>query len=320
MRDLLRRDPSLRASVLTPALAPALVLVLALAPAALHAHAPEAGLVHEAAGWTVEPWVLACLALAALLYLRGLAALWRHAGIGRGIGRARAAAFAVAWLAIVAALVSPLDALGRHLFVGHMLQHALLTVVAAPLMVLARPLAAWTWALAPAARRHVGAAFHHPAWRVPWRVLTTPLMAFALHAIALWAWHAPAAFEAALRSDTVHTLQHLSFLLTALLFWWTLLRPGPRSAEGIAMLSLFATMLHSGALGALLALAPRAFYAPYLATAPAWGLDALTDQQLGGLVMWVPAGLAYLAVGLVLAARWGGLAGGPSSRSAAGAP
>ena len=100
-----------------------------------------------AAPWTFEPWVLACLTVAALLYVGGAWKVWRKAGMGRGLTVAHAAAFAGGWLILVAALVSPLDGLGAHLFSAHMLQHELLMVIAAPLFVLSRPLEAWTWGL-----------------------------------------------------------------------------------------------------------------------------------------------------------------------------
>jgi len=144
--------------------------------------------------------------------------------------------------------------------------------------------------------RRVGGWFRHPARRVPWGWITAPLPAWGLHALALWAWHVPSWFEAALASQGMHTLQHASFLATALLFWWSVLGPARRDAQGIALVSLFTTMLHSSALGALLSLSSVAWYPSY----------ALEDQQLGGLLMWAPGGLAYLACGLALAARWMG--------------
>jgi cytochrome c oxidase assembly factor CtaG len=126
-----------------------------------------------------------------------------------------------------------------------------------------------------------------------------------LHAAALWAWHAPPLFEAALAKPWVHTLQHASFLITALLFWWGIVGDGAtRRAGGHAMLSLFTTMVHTGALGALITLAPELWYPSYIEPASALGIDPLRDQQLGGLIMWVPAALAYLLGALTVAGRW----------------
>ena len=253
-------------------------------------------------GWSLEPWVIACLLVSAALYAVGVARLWRRAGAGRGVHRRRALAFAAGWLATVAALVSPLDALGAHLFSAHMLQHEALMVVAAPLFVLGRPLAAFAWALPPPWRRGIGHFFHRPGWRGPWLVVTAPLAAWLVHAAVLWLWHMPAAFEAALASEAVHALQHTSFLLAALLYWWSVI--GHERQRGAAMASLFTTMIHTGALGALLTLSPVAWYSTYATRTLAFGLDPLEDQQLGGLIMWIPAGAAYVVCGLATVARW----------------
>jgi putative membrane protein len=248
--------------------------------------------------------VLVCLALALGLYGIGLARLWRRSGTGRGARAGAAAAFATGWLVVALALVGPLDALAEELFSAHMVQHELLMVVAAPLLVLGRPLAVWVWAFAPAWRAPIGAFFHHPAWRRPWLVFTAPLSAWIVHALALWLWHVPRLFEAALRHEAVHTLQHVCFLGTALVFWWSVLGGVARRERGAALLSLFTTMVHTGALGALLAFSSVLWYPSYGASAPAHGLGAIEDQQLGGMVMWVPAGLVYIVCGLVLAGRW----------------
>lgn len=255
-----------------------------------------------AGGWVLEPWVVLCLALSLGWYALGVRRLWRHAGSGRGLRRWRVACFVTGWLALVAALLSPLDSLGSWLFWAHMLQHELLMVLAAPLMVLGRPLAAWAWALPPPWRRVLGRALHRRHWRRGWKVLTTAWSAWVLHAAALWVWHVPAAFDAALHHRGLHALQHASFLFSALLFWWTVFGASTRHPRpGAALVSLFTTMLHSGALGALLALSPSVWYPAYAASAPALDWEPLADQQLGGLLMWAPGGLVYAVAALVLA-------------------
>ncbi|KQU71447.1 MULTISPECIES: cytochrome c oxidase assembly protein [unclassified Rhizobacter] len=281
--------PRPRHSALPALLLPAVVVAHPGTPAGEAAPASIVG---------TEPWVFAWLALSIGLYAIGTARLWRHAGAGRGLHAGTVAAGAAGFAVLALALASPVDALADRLFAAHMVQHELLMVVAAPLLVLGRPLAAWAWALPPAARQRVGGWLRHPAWRVPWRALTHPLSAWSLHALALWAWHLPLCFEAALRSPAWHALQHASFLGTALLFWWCTLAAVPRRAIGGALLSLFTTMLHTGALGALFSLSPLVWYPHYLGSAPVLGLDPLEDQQLGGLIMWVPAGAAYLAAAL----------------------
>ena len=273
----------------------------AFLPAAAFAHHPGSGAAPGWDTWTFEPWVSVLLAAAALLYAVGVARLWRRAGAGRGITGAHVRRFAGGWLTLVAALVSPLDAMGGALFSVHMVQHELLMVLAAPLLVTARPLEAWTWGLAPRWRRLIGDLFHARAWQASWRVAVDPLGAWLIHAVILWVWHVPALFGAALAHDGWHALQHASFLASALLFWWSVFAASARSGAGLA--SVFTTMLHTGGLGALLTFAPSPWYPHYDGTL-AYGLTALEDQQLGGLVMWVLGALPYFAVGLAIVARW----------------
>lgn len=254
--------------------------------------------------WTFEPVTVAALALSATLYAVGLRRLWRAAGIDRGIRRAEAWSFAVGWLLLVLSLVSPLHALGGVLFSAHMTQHEVLMTVAAPLLVIGRPLVPFIWALSPAWRRRTGRWSESAPVAAVWRGLTHPLVAFVVHGAAVWVWHAPSLYDASVTSEVVHTAQHVSFFATALLFWWVALRG--RAARGgipasIAM--LFGTTLHTGALGALLTLSATLAYSSYVATTGPWGLTPIEDQQIGGLIMWVPGGVAYVLAALVLMSR-----------------
>lgn len=257
----------------------------------------------DATRWSFDPWVTLPLAVAALLYIAGVRALWMHAGRGRGVSRRQVMYFAVGWWTLVAALLSPLDAVADELFSVHMIQHELLMVVAAPLLVLARPLGVWTWAVPRRWRPHLRDGVKTGLVHRPWRALTAPLSAWLLHAAALWLWHLPAFFSAAARSEAIHTLQHATFLTSALLFWWAVLGGATARSRAAAVLMLFTTMVHMGVLGALLTLAPAVLYEPYVATTVARGLDPLEDQQLGGLLMWIPAGTAYLVAAVFLAAK-----------------
>lgn len=253
--------------------------------------------------WSFEVWVVAPLGLSLAMYVAGVRRLWRRAGAGRGIGVRQAACFAAAWLVLALASTSPIDTLGGALFSMHMVQHELMMVVAAPLFVMSRPIEAWTWALPAAWRQPLAGAGRLRPVTAAWLAITAPVGAWALHAAALWGWHIPWIFEAALTNEGVHALQHASFLGTALLFWWSVLGRGVRRPDAAGLASLFTTMLHTGALGALLTFAPHPWYAHY-AGAAALGLGPLEDQQLGGLVMWVPGGLAYLVAGLAIVAAW----------------
>jgi cytochrome c oxidase assembly factor CtaG len=123
--------------------------------------------------------------------------------------------------------------------------------------------------------------------------------------VVLWSWHAPALFQATLASEFVHALQHASFLFSALLFWWAVIHGRQRALGfGLAVLYMFTTALHSGLLGALLTFAKSVWYPVYSDQTRAWGLTPLEDQQIGGLIMWVPAGLVYITAALALFAGW----------------
>ena len=248
--------------------------------------------------WSFEPLVVTSLVAMAWLYARGVRALWRRAGTGHGIARWRAACHAGGIFALGVALVSPVDGVGIALFSVHMLQHLLFVMIAAPLLVLGQPHIALLWALPKRTRRSIARAWRGaPALRSTWCLTSHPAVAWTLHTAALWAWHAPRLYEGAVRHEGLHALEHASFLLTALLFWWVLLGHGARRrlGFGVAMLYLFTASLQSVILGALLTLARQPWYQVHYGTTAPWGLTPLEDQHLAGLIMWVPAGLIYLA-------------------------
>jgi putative membrane protein len=257
--------------------------------------------------WNLDLDVLVALALPAALYAAGVRRLWRRVGIGRGVSVRQAIAYAAGMGALVVALVSPLDAMSGVLFSAHMVQHLLLILVAAPLMVLGAPPAVWMWALPRRSRRPIAQWWHgQPALRALWRRLSAPLWAWVLHTAAVWIWHAPALYEAALTSEAIHVLEHVAFFGTALLFWWVLLgRTLHRAARYIAGMALAGgTAFHGSLLGALMTFAPAPWYPSYAATAALWGLAPLEDQQLAGVIMWVPAGTVYIVVLLTLMGLW----------------
>jgi len=255
--------------------------------------------------WSVEPAVVAGLAAAAVLYARGVRALWRRGGRGRVVAPWRVWCYAGGLLALVVALVSPLDAMGGALFSAHMAQHLVLVVVAAPLLALGEPLAATLWAFPVGARRTVGRWARRRAVRGAWLVLRAPAVVWVLHVSTMWVWHAPRLYESALRHPAVHALEHASFFVPALLFWWLLAdrRARGRMGFGGSLLLLFTAALQSTVLGALITMAQRPWYLAYYDTTRSWGLTPLEDQQLAGLVMWVPAGFVYLAALVALFAE-----------------
>jgi putative membrane protein len=300
-----------------------IAVALLAVPVTAGAHGPDGFVVPGGlwGAWNWDPWVLGGVWLTAWLYSRGVERLWRRAGTGRGVRRWETACFAGGTVALLAALVSPLDALGGALFSAHMLQHVVLMMVAAPLLVLGRPLVPLLWALPPGWRRRLGGVARRPAVRGAWGFLAHPLAAWSLHAAAIWLWHLPGLYQATLSSQAVHVLQHLSFFGTALLFWWATVEFG-RRRRGFALGSLFVftTMVQSSLLGALLTFSMIPWYPAYAGRTRVWGLTPLEDQQLGGLVMWIPPGLVYLAAVLTLIGiGLGPAAAGARGRSAGGA-
>jgi putative membrane protein len=302
-------EPRAKQTGMTPA-----ILLLAIATALAHepgATGPAAGLPWTGADLTV--FVLLCLS--GVLYTLGLARLWGRAGVGRGISRGNAACFAAGWLTLALSLLSPLHALGETLFAAHMVQHVLLIAIAAPLLVLARPGGALSWSLPQPWRRGLGTMVRARPVAAAWAWMTNPLVATTIHGITIWAWHLPGLFEAALADPWLHWLEHASFLATAVLFWWAMLgRPARVHGYGLSVACLFVTLLHSSLLGILLTLSPRLWYAPAPGAA-AWGMSAMEDQQLAGLIMWIPGGALYTLAALALAGLWITRSGTPVHRT-----
>jgi putative membrane protein len=254
--------------------------------------------------WLSDPGLCVALILAAGIYVFGLRRLRRATNAPRKLRRA-AWCYAAGWVALAVALVSPLHEWGEMLFFAHMAQHELLMLVAPPLLILGEPGLVFLWALSRSAASRVGRWSKSKPMHEIWRALTLPAVAWMIHAIALWVWHVPALFEATLKNEWVHHAQHLSFFLSALLFWQAILRGARRVfGYGAGVLYLFTTAVHSGALGALITFAGRVWYPHYLLTSAAAGFSPLEDQQLGGLIMWIPAGFVYVAAALLMFGRW----------------
>lgn len=256
--------------------------------------------------WTFDPLVLFSLGSLAWIYHRGLARLWSRAGVGSKVNRWQAASYFSALLVIGTALLSPLDRLSGELSSLHMVQHMLLTVVAAPLFVLGSPNFVLAWGI-PELRKGVASRVYTCGLRLPQdAVLWQPMFVWGLFAGSLWVWHHPLLYETALRDPLVHDAQHLSFFLVSCLFWRVCLDPlsTRRLNPAAAIPYLFTTSVHTSALGVFLALSPQAWYDEYAGQTSAWGLTLLEDQQLAGLIMWIPSCLCYPAVAAVLLGNW----------------
>ena len=250
--------------------------------------------------WSWEPQIVLPLAILLVMYMvgamrRGQLYLlrWRHC------------AFFVGWMSLFLALTSPIHELGEQLFSAHMLQHEIMILVSAPLIAASHPGATCLWAFAPRDRAGIGAWVHRVEQMRVIRFLTAPLIAWLMEAIALWVWHTPVLYQATLQSDWIHAAQHLSFFLTAVVFWSALYGVG-RSAlsYGAGTFYVFGTAVHCSALGALLTFSTVLWYPVYAETTARWGFTPLEDQQLGGVIMWVPSAIVFIIVALALFAKW----------------
>lgn len=264
---------------------------------AVHDHAAPT----LATAWTFDPWFLTAPTVAVVLYAIGLTRLWRRAGVGKGVGIGTALAFALGVGILFLALVWPLDAFGEWSLAAHMTQHMLLLAFAPPLLV-----AGNLWAVATHALPRDWSRWLHGAGSgVHARLLFALAAATLVQGLVMAVWHLPAATTLALRNDAVHFLMHANFFLVGLWFWSCLLRciRDSRAGAAPAFVALVAVMMQMGLLGALLTFSRRALYPVYVTRAPALGLDPLVDQQLAGLIMWVPACVPYLIGGLWIVGR-----------------
>ncbi len=257
--------------------------------------------------WSFEPGIIVGLGVLTVPYIVGVRRLWKSAGNGRGVSKCAAFFFATGVAALVLALVSPLDAVADSLQSAHMVQHLLLILVAPPLLLLGQPLRACPWMLTRAARIFLARKWTRmQTVRRVASILASPAVAFGLHTAALVVWHLPTPYDEAVRSDSVHAFEHFSFLSTALLFWWVVLAPKAlrKLHRALDVPYVIAMSLVCGALGAVLTFASVPLYSAYLTTASTWGLTPLEDQQLAGLIMWIPGGLIYLIAAGVLFYAW----------------
>jgi cytochrome c oxidase assembly factor CtaG len=246
--------------------------------------------------WTLDPWIVAPLALAAGVYLRGWLRL--HAQAPRRFGAERLAAFLGGLTAVAVALESPLHALGAQLLQAHMVQHLLLMMVAPPLLWLGAPLLPILQGL-PRSSLHlwVGPLFAWPALTQIGQWVIHPPVAWVVYVGSIWAWHTPQLYERALTSEVWHYAQHFCFFAAALAFWWPVVQPWPSRPAvppWAIVLYLLLADLQNTVLSAWLVFAERLIYPSYAVASRPWGMSALGDQAAAGAIMWVPGSVAFL--------------------------
>lgn len=256
--------------------------------------------------WEARPAVIAVLVATASIYVSGWIRLrGRHRA---GVTRGALAAYVTGLLAIALALLSPLEAFAGRLLAMHMVQHELLAMIAPPLLLLGNPVIVGLWALPPRPRRAMAALLAPGAWgRRLVSALTFMPVAWLVYMAVLWAWHVPAAYEAALTNEMLHDVEHLSFFGAALLFWWPVVHPAPRVRPllyGFRLLYIAAAVgLTMVPVMVVAVFVERVIYVHYATPMRLWGLSALDDQALAWGLMGVVDGLVYFGAFLTLMMR-----------------
>lgn len=244
--------------------------------------------------WNWDPSIVIGTALIVGLYLYAIGPLRKLHGFDPA-SKGQIVAFMLGMGLMFLALVSPLDELGdSYLFSAHMVQHLFLTIVGPPLLLIGMP----GWFIRPITRNKALFAIL--------RFLTLPAVAFVIFNADFFLWHAPALYNATLENQNIHIFEHLTFIIFGLLFWWPIFSPSkdlPRLSIGGQILYLFLSGMPVVLLGAGLTFVPP-LYAPYMAAPRVWGISAATDQQLGGLIMWVPGNFIFIIIMSVLFLRW----------------
>lgn len=274
------------------------LLVSVVFPPVVSAHTSTPPAPHDLwKSWDWNPVIAISMALTVWVYSQGIQRLWRRVGRGRVVRVWQVVAFVTGMIAIFIALISPLDALGSALFSAHMVQHLILMLVAAPLMVLGIPMIVVLWGIPKPWRLTIGRWQRHSGLRSTLALLRKPVAVWILYVSVTWVWHLPSLYQASLRSDLLHSIQHISFLGTGVLYWWTLRHPLGEKGEGYGMgiLSLFGMVMQGSALGALLTFSKLGWYPVYELSVGWWGLTLLQDQQLAGALMWVLGTVVYLS-------------------------
>lgn len=207
------------------------------------------------------------------------------------------------------ALLSPIDVLASQLFTMHMVQHILLVMIIPPLLLLANPLPYVMWGLPSTFRRPVGQALGRKSpVRQTLEIVSKPGWVWLAFVVLYLGWHDPNAYNLALQSAFAHDLEHVTFFLVSMLFWWHVIGAGPRlhrkmpplARAGYVLLAVPPNMIA----GIAIAFASQTIYTYYEAMPRLLGLSVLDDQRIGGVIMWVPGSMMYMVAALVLVSRW----------------
>ncbi len=257
--------------------------------------------------WSWRFEILLSLGLAAALHLAGRWRLRRRGGKNL-VALWRSVAYLTGLVVVAVALMSPIDTLASQFFYMHMVQHLLLVMIAPPLIWIADPMPVAMWGLPPVLRREVGGWLKPgAAFRRTLRLLTTPGLTWIYFVVVLVGWHDPNAYNAALESDLVHDLEHLTFFGTAMLFWWHLIGAAPHIhkplSRGMRAAYALSVVPANMLTGVAIAFASEPIYSFYTRVARPGTMTILQDQMLAGVLMWIPGSMMYVMAALVFIAQ-----------------
>ncbi len=284
---------------------PAALGWLLLVPAVAMAHgveAPAPTLPAVLAEWTFDPLAVSGIVAVGGLYLWAVRRV-NAAHRSNPHPRWRTWLFIAGLAAIGLALLSPIEAYEGLLFSVHMVQHMLLQLVAAPLLLAGAPITLILRVASPPWRSRVLAVLHSPVVKA----ISFPIVAWVFFAATNWGWHFSTLYDEALENQALHYLQHAHFLVAALLFWWPALGADPspwRLPHPVRLFYLFLAMPQQSFLGVALLQATTVLYPHYVTNARTWGPTPLEDQQIGGMVMWVFGDVAFLAGMAIVVLLW----------------
>ncbi len=273
-----------------------------------HEHLPLAeNLADFLAYWDSAPYIVIPLLLAASVYLVGRWRLGRRSRYAPP-RKSRDFLYFAGLVALVLALLSPIDVYAGDLFFMHMIQHLLLMMIAPPLIQLADPMSRIMWAFPRGVRRRIGGTLNNAGvLRLAIQGVTAPVIAWLVFVFTIWVWHTPATYNAALSSEGIHLLEHLTMFGAALIFWWPVIGPAPvrsHMPHPLRFLYLFLALFQNIILGAILTFAQAPVYAYYDGTPAHWGITIAQDQQLGGVLMWIPGTMMYFTALALLFFIW----------------